>query len=121
MNIKTLNHGILYGTALWLAAAFLTFASADYAWSDQRSLGGQISEYEGFMSEHPTASTQIRQNPQLVYDKKFLNSHPEVEHFLKAHPELRQEIARRPGRVFGWDSRDDHRYDRADRRFGEWH
>ena len=74
------------------------------------------------MDEHPKASTQIRENPQLVYDSKFLKSHSEVERFLKARPELRQEIARRPGRVFGYDRDDDRygRYDRDDRRFGWW-
>jgi hypothetical protein len=121
MNINALNHRILYGAVLLLAGAFLTLASAGHAWSDQRQLDPQIAEYQSFMIEHPTASTQIRQNPQLVYDKKFLNSHPEVDHFLKGHPELRQEIARHPDRVFGWSSRDDHRYDRDDRHFGWWH
>jgi hypothetical protein len=73
------------------------------------------------MDEHPKASTQIRENPRLVYDKKFLKSHPEVERFLKARPELREEIARRPGRVFAWYDRDDYRYGRNDRRFGWFH
>jgi hypothetical protein len=123
MNIKTLNHRILYAAALLLAGAFLTLTSESYAWSDQRQLSAQIAEYHGFMREHPKASTQIRENPQLVYDGKFLKKHSEVERFLKARPELRQEIARRPGRVFGWYDRDDYRYgryDRDDRRFGWW-
>ena len=123
MNIKTLNHRILYAAALLLAGAFLTLTSESYAWSDQRQLSAQIAEYHGFMREHPKASTQIRENPQLVYDGKFLKKHSEVERFLKARPELRQEIARRPGRVFGWYDRNDYRYgryDRDDRRFGWW-
>jgi hypothetical protein len=123
MNTKTLNSKILYTAALFLAGAFLTLTSESYAWSDQRQLSAQIAEYHGFMREHPKASTQIRENPQLVYDGKFLKKHSEVERFLKARPELRQEIARRPGRVFGWYDRDDYRYgryDRDDRRFGWW-
>ena len=119
MKIKILNHRMLYSTGLLLAAAFLTLASAGHAWSDQ--LSAQFAQYESFMADHPTASTQIRQNPQLVYDKKFLDSHPDVAHFLKAHPELRQEIARHPDRIFGWASHDERRYDRDDRRFGWWH
>ena len=67
------------------------------------------------MDEHPKASTQIRENPQLVYDGKFLKSHPEVERFLKARPELREEIAQRPGRVFASYDRDDSRHGRYDR------
>jgi hypothetical protein len=123
MNTQTFNHRILYATALFMAGAFLILTSESYAWSDQRQLSAQIAEYHGFMRDHPKASTQIRENPQLVYDGKFLKGHPEVNHFLKGRPELRQEIARRPGQVFGWNNRNDYRYggyDRDDRRFGWW-
>jgi hypothetical protein len=121
MSTRTLNSRILYATALFLAGMFLTLAGEGRAWSDDRRLRDQIAQYHVFMDEHPKASTQIRENPQLVYDGKFLKSHPEVEHFLKARPELRQEIARRPGQVFGWYGRDDYRYGRDDRRFGWEH
>ena len=112
-----------YLTALFLAGALLTLASESHAWSDERRLRDQVAQYHVFMEKHPKASTQIRENPNLVYDGKFLKKHSEVESFLKARPELRQEIVRRPGRVFGWYSRDDYRYsqfDRDERRFGWW-
>ena len=76
---------------------FLTLAGESHAWSDDRRLRDQIAQYHVFMDEHPKASTQIRENPQLVYDGKFLKSHPEVERFLKARPELREEIAQTSG------------------------
>jgi hypothetical protein len=123
MNTRTIKNKILSVAALFLAGAFLTLAGESHAWSDERRLRDQIAQYHVFMEEHPKASTQIRENPQLVYDGKFLKKHSEVERFLKARPELRQEIARRPGRVFGWYDRDDYRYgryDRDDRRFGWW-
>jgi hypothetical protein len=123
MSTRTLNSRLFYTAALFLAGMFLILASESHAWSDERRLRDQIAQYQVFMDEHPKASTQIRENPQLVYDGKFLKSHPEVERFLKARPELREEIARRPGRVFGWYDRDDGRhgrYDRDDRRFGWW-
>lgn len=119
MNTKKLDGKILHAAGLLLMGSFLTLATESHAWSDDRRLRDQIAQYHVFMDEHPKASTQIRENPQLVYDGKFLKSHSEVERFLKARPELRQEIARRPGRVFGYD-RDDNRYDRDDRRFGWW-
>jgi len=124
MSNKTLNGRILCTAMLLLVGMFLALAGEGYAWSDERRLTAQIAEYHGFMREHPKASTQIRENPGLVYDNKFLKSHPEVDRFLKKHPELREEIARRPGRVFGYD-RDDYRYgryyDRDDSRFGWWY
>jgi hypothetical protein len=123
MSARTLNSRFLYTAAFFLAGMFLTLATESHAWSDDRRLRDQIAQYHVFMDEHPKASTQIRENPQLVYDGKFLKSHPEVERFLKARPELREEIARRPGRVFGSYDRDDSRhgrFDRDDRRFGWW-
>jgi hypothetical protein len=123
MSTKTSNSRILCAAALLLAGMFLAMADEGHAWSDERRLRDQIAQYHVFMDEHPKASTQIRENPQLVYDGKFLKKHSEVERFLKARPELRQEIARRPGRVFGWYDRDDYRYgryDRDDRRYGLW-
>jgi hypothetical protein len=123
MNTKKLNSKILHVTGLFLVGAFLALATESHAWSDERRLRDQIAQYHVFMDEHPKASTQIRENPQLVYDGKFLKSHPEVDHFLKGRPELREEIARRPGQVFGWNNRNDYRYgryDRDDRRFEWW-
>jgi hypothetical protein len=119
MNTKKLNSKILHAAGLLLVGSFLTLATEGHAWSDDRRLRDQIAQYHVFMDEHPKASTQIRENPQLVYDSKFLKSHSEVERFLKARPELRQEIARRPGRVFGYDRDDDRygRYERDDRRW----
>ena len=94
MNTKKLNSKILHAAGLLLVGSFLTLATEGHAWSDDRRLRDQIAQYHVFMDEHPKASTQIRENPQLVYDSKFLKSHSEVERFLKARPELRQEIAR---------------------------
>jgi hypothetical protein len=123
MSTKILNFKTFCTAMLLLVGMFLALAGESHAWSDQRQLSAQIAEYHGFMREHPKASTQIRENPQLVYDSKFLKKHSEVDRFLKKRPELREEIARRPGRVFGWYDRDDYRYgrfDRDDRRFGWW-
>ena len=117
------NGESFYLAALFLAGALLTLASEGHAWSEERRLRDQIAQYHVFMEKHPKASTQLRENPNLVYDGKFLKKHSEVERFLKARPELRQEIARRPGRVFGWYDHSDHRYrryDRDDRRFSWW-
>lgn len=118
MNTRKFNRKIFYLTGFFLLGLLLTLSTDGRAWSDDRRLRDQIAQYHVFMDEHPKASTRIRENPQLVYDKKFLKSHPEVERFLKARPELREEIARRPGRVFAWYDRDDYRYGRDDRRFG---
>ena len=72
MSTKTSNSRILCAAALLLAGMFLALADEGHAWSDERRLRDQIAQYHVFMDEHPKASTQIRENPQLVYDGKFL-------------------------------------------------
>jgi hypothetical protein len=122
MNAETFNSRMLYSAALLLGLTVI-LGSENQAWSDERRLKYQIAEYHGFMLEHPKASTRIRENPQLVYDNKFLKNHREVGDFLKRRPELRHEIARRPHRVFEQYYHDDYRYRhyaRDDRRFGWW-
>src|SRR5262245_18527639 len=91
MSSKTSPSRILRAAARLLVGMFLALAEEGHAWSDERRLREQIAQYHVFMEKHPKGSTQIRENPQLVYDGKFLKSHSEVERFLKARPELRQE------------------------------
>jgi hypothetical protein len=110
----------------FLAAAALVVApppvhaQSPYAvWRDRRA------EFETFMNKHPKASTQLRQNPQLAYDRKWLNKHPEVDKFFKRRPELREAVAYRPHLIYGSLDRYDRRsdrwaHDRYDQRYGRW-
>lgn len=119
----------LYGILFLAAASFMALASPGQAWSQYYVSRDRVIEYDAFMHEHPKASTELQQNPGLVYNRKWLDKHPEVDHFLKGRPELRDAIANRPGRVFRSYERYDHRYDRRpfdrfdprDRRWGWQH
>ena len=114
MKSRTIINSFLYGVLLLAAGAAMTLAMPDRAWSQSYNSRSRISEFESFMSEHPKASTELQNNPDLVYNKKWLDKHPDVDHFLKRRPELRETIARRPGQVFGSYDRFDRRYDRRD-------
>jgi len=92
----------------------------------------QVAQFQNFMAEHPSVWNDLRANPQLVYDKKYLDKHDDVKAYLKKRPDLKQVIAENPRLVFGrdytggriysdnrWDRRDDWRYDRWwDRDYG---
>jgi hypothetical protein len=114
MNRIRLHHRILFAAVLFLLGGLLSISSATPAWSDNRPLGSHIAEFNAFMSRHPKASTELQQNPSLVYNRKWLDKHPEVDHFPKGCPELRDAIARRPGRVFGWNRSEERRFDHRD-------
>jgi hypothetical protein len=114
MKNPTKLTNLIYGALLLASGVFATLTLPTPAWSQYYTSRSQIADFEAFMREHPKASTELQQNPDLVYNKKWLDKHPEVDHFLKGRPELRDTIAHRPGRVFGSNDRFDWRYDRRD-------
>lgn len=106
--------------ALILTISFLSFSSS--AWSDDYSrMRDEVAQFHRFMLKHPSVSTDLQNNPQLVYDRKYLDKHEEVKKFLKQHPSVKEEIAGHPRRVFGRyyiddrreysDNRPEHRWD----------
>src|ERR1044071_8089966 len=96
------------------------------AWSDYRSRSDEVSQFHAFMRNHPSVSTDLQNNPRLVYNRNYLDRHEDVRDFLRRHPAVRDEIAQNPGRVFGryyiddrrvyTDNRPEHRWDY---RYGE--
>ena len=105
--------------SLILTISLLSFSSQ--AWSDYAQTRDEVAQYHSFMFKHPSVSTDLQANPQLVNDRKYLDKHEEVKKFLKQHPGVKQEIAEHPRRVFGRyyiddrheysDNRPEHRWD----------
>ncbi|HYA29396.1 MAG TPA: hypothetical protein VEI95_11310 [Acidobacteriota bacterium] len=105
---------------LFLAISLLGRSSQ--AWSDNYAqTRDEVTQFHDFMKKHPSVSTDLQNNPQLVNDRKYLDKHEEVKKFLKQHPAAKQEIAAHPTRVFGRyyiddrreysDNRPEHRWD----------
>jgi hypothetical protein len=105
--------------ALILTTSLVGFSSQ--GWTDYSQMRDEIAKFHSFMLKHPSVSTDLQENPQLVNDRKYLDKHEEVKKFLKQHPAVKQEIAEHPRRVFGRyyiddrreysDNRPEHRWD----------
>ena len=93
---------------LALLLALSLIASATPAWSDHEELRNEIRQFHNFLLDHPKVSTELRNNPNLVNSKKYLDKHDDLEKFLKRHPDVKREIANHPRRVFGNYYREDH-------------
>lgn len=104
--------GVFYAIVFTLAVGFAALVSPATAWSGYYNTRDSLAEFDAFMRDHPKASTELRNNPGLVYDGKWLRSHPEVDHFLKGHPEVRDSIGYRSGSIYRSHDRYDYRYDR---------
>ena len=113
MNHKNLSVKLLYGAALVVIGALLNLGTANAAWSDRQQLRNEMEQFHDYLQNHPRVSTELQNNPQLVYNKKYLSNHDDLERFLKRHPLVRQEISQNPGRVFG------SYYNRIDGRYGD--
>ena len=66
--------------------------------------------FKKFLNEHQRLKAHLAANPELVYDRRFREEHPELRQFLQNHPEVWQKIARgpnmAPGGARGWGDYD---------------
>jgi phage-related protein len=66
-----------------------------------------------FMDAHPEIAEQLRKDPSLVDDKKFVASHAALQQFLADHPGVREEYKENPNAFMHDEQRYDRREDRA--------
>ncbi len=67
---------------------------------------------DGFLDNHPEIAEQLKKNPKLIDDKKWVDAHPELQQFLSEHPEMREQFDQHPYAFM----RDENRYDRREDR-----
>ena len=89
--------------ALLFTVALSILALPGAAWS---SLRDEMRQFHDFLQDHPRVSADLRSNPSLVNNKKYLDKHDELEHFLRRHPSVKREVLERPHRAFGSYYRD---------------
>jgi len=70
---------------------------------------GELANMDRFMDSHPEIAEQLRRDPSLVNDQKFVKNHPELQEFLAEHPGVREEYKENPNAFM-------HREERFDRR-----
>jgi len=57
---------------------------------------GELSNLNNFMDSHPEIAEQLKKNPALVNDEKFVEGHPALKGFLAADPGVREEMRENP-------------------------
>jgi hypothetical protein len=76
-------------------------AQAWDSWGSRESLRNEVRRFHAFLQDHPKVSSQLRANPHLVGNRRYLDKHEELDVFLRRHPAVRREILDHPERVFG--------------------
>lgn len=108
----------VFSASIIVALALSVIVLPGTAWS---SLRDEVRDFHLFMRDRPRIAADLRANPNLVNNRRYLDQHEDLERFLRRRPALRNEIRYNPSRVFS-SSYAYGRYDRYDRydRFGRW-
>lgn len=71
----------------------------------------EVYNVNSFLDSHPEIEEQVRKDPSLLTNQKFVSSHPELQQFLAGHPQAAQEIRENPAAFMAVDNRFDARQD----------
>jgi len=78
---------------------------------------GQLARFDQFMDSHREIAEQLRKDPSLVNNRKFVDEHPALQTYLQEHPGIREEIKENPNGFMRQENRFDRQEDRrADER-----
>lgn len=71
----------------------------------------ELSNFDGFLDSHPEIAEQLRKDPSLVNDRKFVKSHEDLAQYLDSHPEVKQEYRENPNQFMSEEQRFEQRQD----------
>jgi hypothetical protein len=82
---------------------------------DARETRQEVANLDHFLDKHPEIAEQLRKDPSLVNNKKFVNDHPELKQFLQGYSGLSQDLRQDPNGFMQREQRFDQREDGMDR------
>ena len=77
---------------------------------------GELVNMDRFMDSHPEIAEQLRKNPALVNNDKFVKNHAALQEFLASHPGVREEFKENPNAFMAREQTFDRNQDFAMRR-----
>lgn len=78
---------------------------------DRDMTRGELANVDRFLDSHPEIAEQVRKNPSLLNDGRFVDGHPALQQFLTAHPGVREELRENPNAFMSAEGRYDQRQD----------
>ena len=79
--------------------------------SEERNRGQELANFDQFMDSHPEIAEQLRRDPSLIDNGKFVQSHPALQQFLADHPGVNDEYKENPNAFMNQEQRYDRRED----------
>ncbi len=63
---------------------------------DNDTTRGELARFDQFLDSHREIAEQLRKDPSLVNNDRFVKDHPVLQSYLKDHPGIREEIKENP-------------------------
>jgi hypothetical protein len=99
MSMKSVSSRVISIRRSILLSTFVSlFVFFSPAWTSVRT---EVNQLQEFLKSHPKVATDLRANPNLVNNKRYLEKHDDLAKFLKRHPDAKRELVNHPNRVFG--------------------
>jgi len=75
----------------------------------------EVARLDQFLDSHREIADQLRSDPSLANDPKYLKDHPALQSYLQSHPEVRQQLQQNPQAFMSQEDRYDRREDAMNR------
>jgi hypothetical protein len=89
----------------------LALVSASGVWAQDYATGRDMRNFHEFLDHHPRIAQQLRSDPSLINNDRWLDNHYELDNFLRRNPRVREELQASPRRFMAWERRYDRRWD----------
>jgi hypothetical protein len=76
---------------------------------DRDSNRGEVAHFDQFLDSHREIAEQLRRDPSLVKNQKFVDNHPALQAYLQQHQGIREEISENPNAFMQQENRYDRR------------
>ncbi|HKS73239.1 MAG TPA: hypothetical protein VJQ82_08580 [Terriglobales bacterium] len=71
----------------------------------------ELANFDGFLDSHPEIAEQLRKDPSLVNDRKFVKNHEDLAQYLDSHPGVKEEYREHPNQFMSEEQRFDRHED----------
>jgi hypothetical protein len=95
IKLKSFALSLIFGLSIALSAAG--------AWAQDDLTRRELRNLHEFLEGHPRVAEQLRNNPSIVNDRRWVARHDDLEAFLRDNPRIRRELRENPGRVMAWE------------------
>ena len=77
--------------------------SAGGAWAQDDLTRGELRKFHEFLEDHPRIAQDLRTNPALANDRRWVTNHDDLNGFLRDNPRIRRELRENPSTVMTWE------------------